>query len=307
MTPSDFLETVSGFQQILQRLTEEPIQRTVINYGEKLQLTRNGEKVTLCLYHGKKGLKLVWGGKSSPFLTQCQAAVDKRETRHTSISLLEQATGFDGVWAGSDESGKGDYFGPLVVAAVCLDMATGKKLWKDGVMDSKALTDKKIHELAQEIRQSAKSFSVLALKEPFYNRRYAQLQAQKMNLNHLLASGHVHALDEVLQKVPSCHWAIVDQFSRHSSIGTQLITRHLDLHVYETPGGERDMAVAAASILARDTFVAIMEELSAKAGFSLPKGGGAQATAAAKRIAQEQGQEALENYVKLHFANTKSL
>lgn len=307
MTPSDFSETVASFQQTLQRLTEDPIHRTAINYGKKLQLTRNGEKVTVCLYNGKKGLKLVWGGKASSFLTECQEAIGEAETKHTSISLLEQAAGFDGLWVGSDESGKGDYFGPLVVAAVCLDNATGKKLYQDGVMDSKALSDKKIRELAQEIRKSAKSFSILALKEPFYNQRYAQLQSQKMNLNHLLASGHVHALDAVLQKVPTCHWAVVDQFSRHSSIAAQLLARHPGLHVYETPGGERDMAVAAASILARDTFVSIMDALSAKAGFPLPKGGGAQATAAAKRVVKEQGREALEQYVKLHFANTKSL
>ncbi len=308
MTPSDFSETVAAFQQTLQRLTEDPIHRTTINYGEKLQLTRNGEKVTLCLYNGKKGLKLVWGGKASSFLTECQEAMGETETKHTntSISLLEQATGFDGLWAGSDESGKGDYFGPLVVAAVCLDTAAGKKLCQEGVMDSKALPDKKIHELAQKIRKNAKSFSILALKEPFYNQRYAQLQSKKMNLNHLLASGHVHALDEVLQKVPTCHWAVVDQFSRHSPIAAQLIARHTGLHVYETPGGERDMAVAAASILARDTFVSIMDDMSVKAGFSLPKGGSTQATAAAKKIVKEQGREALGQYVKLHFANTKS-
>lgn len=308
MTPSEFAEVVKSTKEKLQAVTETPVSQSSINYGEKLQVTKGGDKVTLCLYNGKKGLKMVWGGKASPLLTACQnAAENAGGVPAKTVSLLADVPGFDGLWAGSDESGKGDYFGPLVVAAVCLTEKTGERFLKDGVMDSKALTDGKIHELAKEIKKAAESFSVLILKEPFYNQRYATIKAQKGNLNHLLSSGHVHALDKVLTEVPACHFALVDQFSRRNTIPQQLEAKHPGLRVYETPGGERDMAVAAASVLARDAFVAVMEDFSKQAGFPLPKGGGPQATAAAKRIVEEKGRDALEHFVKLHFANTKNL
>ena len=223
------------------------------------------------------------------------------------MTLLAGKPGFDGLWCGSDESGKGDYFGPLVVAAVCLDLAAARQYAAWGICDSKALTDGKIRLLAEKIRQTARAHTVLVLKPRFYNQRYAQLKARKQNLNHLLASGHIHALGRVIQQVPECRFALVDQFTRHNAIASTLETGFPGLKVYQQPKGEADMAVAAASILARDAFVEVMDQLSAQAGFPLPKGGGDQATAAARKLVREQGQDVLEQYVKLHFANTGKL
>ena len=92
-----------------------------------------------------------------------------------------------------------------------------------------------------------------------------------------------------------------------NAIASTLETGFPGLKVYQQPKGEADMAVAAASILARDAFVEVMDQLSAQAGFPLPKGGGDQATAAARKLVREQGKDVLEQYVKLHFANTGKL
>jgi len=317
MTPYDFDQYVTLVREKLQLLTEEPVEQKEINYGRQLKVRKGPDTVNLALYNGKKGLKQVWSGKVSSFRDCCQKALDG-ETEPSAlagdlsagggkVTLLDGKPGFDGLWCGSDESGKGDYFGPLAVAAVCLDLETARQYQSWGICDSKALTDGKIHQLAEKIRQTAKAHTVLVLKPQFYNQRYAQLKSQKQNLNHLLASGHIHALGRVLQQVPECHFALVDQFTRHNAISSTLEAAYPGLKVYQQPKGEADMAVAAASILARDAFVEVMGELSQKAGFELPKGGGSQSTAAARKLAKAQGEEALSQYVKLHFANTGKL
>lgn len=315
MTPCDFDQYVNLVKKKLQSLTDEPVEQKKINYGQQLKVKKAPSSVTLSLYNGKKGMKTVWGGRETPLLHACKAVLDQAPEEAEALPenpfhqgcLLKGKNGFDGLWCGSDESGKGDYFGPLTVAAVCVDEGTAAKFAAWGVCDSKALTDDKIHQLAAKIREAARAYTTLVLKPQFYNQRYQQLKEQKMNLNHLLASGHIHALGKVLQQVPECHFALVDQFTRHNRITSTLEQAFPGLHVYQQPRAEADMAVAAASILARDAFVGIMDGLAQKAGFELPKGGGAQATAAARRIVKEQGQEALNQFVKLHFANSRKL
>lgn len=310
----EFLEIVHQDKEKLQALTPEPIGQRDVNYGIQLKVKNGPDTVSLTIYNGKKGLKYVWGGSEVPFKELCRQALSLKgitlpangavpASNGSSGILLENVPHFDGVWAGSDESGKGDFIGPLVVAAVVIDMETACKFQAMGVRDSKELSDKKIHELAQNILSLAKSTAVLPMKPAGYNLRIAQLKEQKKTLNDFLASGHINALARAIAGYPQCRFALVDQFSRHNSIGSQLAEQYPGLKVYQKPRAERDMAVAAASILARDAFVEIMKELSKQAGFELPKGGGEQATKAAKRLATDQGRDNLKNFVKLHFKN----
>lgn len=306
-----FLYIVNKDKEKLQALTPEPVEVKDVNYGIQLKVKNGPDTVSLTIYNGKKGLKYVWGGSEVPFKEVCRKALSQGglDTGEAAAAagpsgvLLENVPNFDGLWAGSDESGKGDFIGPLVVAAVVIERAAARELQALGVRDSKELDDKKIHELAVAIRAKALSTAVLPMKPAGYNLRIAQLKEQKKNLNDLLASGHIQALGKALQGSSQCHFALVDQFSRHNPISTTLEAHFPGLKVYQKPRAERDMAVAAASILARDEFVRIMNELSRQAGFTLPKGGGQQATKAARRIATEQGRDALKNYVKLHFKN----
>ena len=114
---------------------------------------------------------------------------------------------------GTDESGKGDYFGPLVCAAVCVDEAGAGTLRSIGVRDSKTCTDGEIRELAEKIRElCAGKFEVIEISPERYNTLYGELAREGKNLNTMLAWGHARAIEELLKKV-DCSVAIADQFA----------------------------------------------------------------------------------------------
>ncbi|MFR4384006.1 MAG: ribonuclease HIII [Phascolarctobacterium sp.] len=208
------------------------------------------------------------------------------------------------LWAGSDESGKGDFFGSLVIAAVVVDDTTAGKLQAAGVKDCKLLTDKKILALEDVIKNTVVEFSVLELKPKFYNLRYEHVAAQGGKLNQLLGLGHIAALTQVLNKQPKCQGALIDQFTTSNAIVRELQGRFPGCHISQQPKAESDLAVAAASVLARAQFLHTMDTLALLAGEdALPKGGSALATEAARRIASRIGKAELRNFVKLHFAN----
>lgn len=212
----------------------------------------------------------------------------------------------NGLWAGSDESGKGDFFGSLVVAATVVDSTTAVKLQAAGVKDCKLLTDKKILELEDIIKSTVVDYSVLELKPKIYNLRYEQVAVAGGKLNQLLGYGHVAALSQVLERQKDCHSALIDQFTQSTVNLKALQQRFPGCSVRQQPKAESNLAVAAASVLARARFLRTMEELAQQAGVGeLPKGGGEQATACARRLAERYGKDALRDYVKLHFANYK--
>ena len=256
-------------------------------------------KLTLNIYNGKKGLNIVYSGDSA-LAERAAALLEGRKAQAAAPATFVT----DGLWAGSDESGKGDFFGSLVVAAVVVDNTTADKLRVAGVKDCKLLTDKKILELEDIIKASVVDYSVLELKPRVYNLRYEQVAAQGGKLNQLLGYGHVAALSKVLEKHEDCHSALIDQFTTSMVNIRALKQRFPQCDVRQQPKAESNLAVAAASVLARAQFLHTTTALAAEAGVQeLPKGGGAQATACARELAAKYGREALRNYVKLHFAN----
>ena len=313
------------------------VQTKSINYGVQIVLTATGEKVILNIYNGKKGISLVWGGENSELRDRAIDLVHQIQLQNKKINdsgsrvvndspggsasagtlrfsssrprfLLAEEPGFPGVWLGSDESGKGDYFGPLVVAAVCLDKKGGETLLDAGVKDCKALTDEKVLALGNVIQETALAFSVLVMKPHIYNMRYEQVQKEGGSLNTLLALGHVAALKQAWQKYPMCKWALVDQFARNNDIPEGVRAFAPDMKVLQRPRAEEDIAVASASVLARAAFLQALQQMGPEAGIGrIPKGGGEAATNAARRLVQKQGMDVLDRFVKLHFANTKKL
>lgn len=270
-----------------------------INYGYQYTVKLAEAKLTLNIYNGKKGLNIVYSGDSA-LAERAAALLEGRKAQAAATATFVT----DGLWAGSDESGKGDFFGSLVVAAVVVDNTTADKLRAAGVKDCKLLTDKKILELEDIIKASVVDYSVLELKPRVYNLRYEQVAAQGGKLNQLLGYGHVAALSRVLEKHEDCHSALIDQFTTSMVNIRALKQRFPQCDVRQQPKAESNLAVAAASVLARAQFLHTMAALAAEAGVQeLPKGGGAQATACARELAAKYGKEALRNYVKLHFAN----
>ena len=229
--------------------------------------------------------------------------------------VLKQARyGYENVWAqienkemftkhaGTDESGKGDFLGPLVIACACTDETSADFLLKNGVADSKTIkSDKRIFMLDGIIRKACQgAFSVISIWPEKYNRLYSQFA----NLNRLLAWGHAQALENVLELVPDCPRAISDQFASSPHVLTSALKERGRRIVFEQhPRAEADVAVAAASILARAEFVRIMKILGKELEMELPKGGGEAATAAARKIVEKLGRNALSRYAKIHFKN----
>jgi ribonuclease HIII len=208
---------------------------------------------------------------------------------------------------GTDESGKGDYFGPMVVAGVWLDESASARLEGMGIRDSKLLSDKRCRELAAEIRIvcNGKFIEVEMLPER-YNELYDQFRKEGKNLNHLLAWGHARAIESLLEKNP-CSYAIADQFGNERFILSKLMEKGKKLQLVQTPKAERHTAVAAASILARDRFLARMEKMSREYRILLPKGASDRVIQPALDIIKKRGINELKKVAKLHHKTTQKI
>ena len=200
-----------------------------------------------------------------------------------------------------DESGKGDYFGPLVAAAVYLEPAQAEALTALGVRDSKRLTDRRAIELAGEIRKQAQ-VEVVRINPSRYNSLYEKMK----NLNRLLAWAHARALENLLNRV-SCTRAVIDQFAQPQIIERALMAAGRTIHIEQRHKAEADPAVAAASVVARAEFLAGLEALSHQAGVTLPKGASDQVVLVAKKLLADKGKAQLEQVAKLHFKITHQL
>lgn len=202
---------------------------------------------------------------------------------------------------GMDEAGKGDFFGPLCVAAVFADGDGIKKMLAMGVKDSKKMDDAKIAKLAKEIRSS---FPHALIR--LFPLKYNELQEKFQNLNRLLAWAHTAALEEVAEKT-GCKEALLDQFADKYVMENAMKYKKLDLNLEQKVRGEEDLVVAAASILARDGFVSGLKLLSEEIGMELPKGAGDLVNAAAKKLVAKYGKEILPKVAKVHFKNASLL
>jgi ribonuclease HIII len=201
--------------------------------------------------------------------------------------------------AGLDESGKGDFFGPVVAATVIADKAA-IDLWREaGVQDSKKITENRIFELEKVIRNTpGVAIQAFKLGMPKYNELMAKPRA---NLNLLLAWEHAIALTEALntKRVP---WGLLDQFSEQPLVQRELKKRGVEnFELKMRTKAEEDPVVAAASIVARAEFVREMVALSRKCGIKLQKGAGPLVKEQAHEIIRKFGARSLGDYAKLHF------
>lgn len=203
---------------------------------------------------------------------------------------------------GIDESGKGDFFGPLVIAGAYFDEAGAKKLQEAGVCDSKKLTDKKILELEAEIKNIA-VFDVITINPKKYNELYSSFR----NLNRLLAWGHSSVLENLLKKTDA-KVAISDKFaSSENVILSALKEKGKTIKLIQQTKAEADTAVAAASVLARAEFVKRISFISSQYEINLPKGASDTVLNQAKKFSERYGREELKNVAKIHFKTYESV
>lgn len=177
-----------------------------------------------------------------------------------------------------------------------------------GVTDSKRLSDGRVRALAPRIRAAAGAgrYRVMRLEPRRYNEIYAMVRAEGRNLNWLLAWEHVRCIEDLLAGGLRAGYAIVDRFAhpRHVQDRLMPLARASGLQVFQLTRAERDVAVAAASILAREAFIDWLAAASVRAGFRLPRGASARVEQAARRIGAAGGRRALRDVAKLHFRTT---
>ena len=214
-------------------------------------------------------------------------------------------------WIGTDEAGKGDYFGPLVVAAVYVDGGFLENLSDLGVADGKTLSNRRIRSIAELIHSDYKQHIVVVEKMPSeYNSLYDTLRSRGQNLNHLLASLHAEAIHTLANRVGAKH-VLVDKFAKDDLIIQQLNQRGfppkpLGIEIRQVTKAERDIAVAAASIIARDAFLTGMDRLSETYEMCLPRGA-YQVVEAGKEFVRIHGKKGLGEVAKLHFSLTDAV
>ncbi len=198
---------------------------------------------------------------------------------------------------GVDESGKGDFFGPLVIAGVLCNRAEAEKLIAAGVRDSKKIADGKILSLSEWIEANFRHSLVMIGPE-----KYNQLYQRIRNLNRLLAWGH----SRVIENIASEHkvdLAISDKFGKTDLIEKALMEKGKRISLHQEVRAEAIAQVAAASILARAGFIRQMDKLSALYAMTLPKGAGEIVDRAAVQFVRKYGADALNKVAKIHFKN----
>ena len=199
---------------------------------------------------------------------------------------------------GIDESGKGDLFGPLVVAGVYVDADLARHLRDAGIRDSKGIgTDKKIRELAEVIRKSGAPHERIVIAPEKYNQLYAKIG----NLNRLLAWGHARIIENLCARVPGCPRALSDKFADARVLQKALMEEGRRITLDQRTKAESDYAVAAASILAREGFIDWLDGHGNELGIPLSKGVSAKVKESAARIVTTYGAAMLPKVAKMHF------
>lgn len=209
-------------------------------------------------------------------------------------SLFAEARGH----IGTDESGKGDYYGPLTVAGFFLPEGQEDVLLELGIKDSKKMSDNRVRELSDMIRKGYK-YTIVAIGPEKYNELYGKLR----NLNRLLAWAHSRAIENLLEEVP-CTLAVTDQFGDKAFVLNALMKKGRNIDLIQKPKAEEDIAVAAASILARAEFLKRLYFLSQDVGIDLPKGASAKTEEVGVELIQKHGPEILDKVAKKHFKIT---
>ena len=200
---------------------------------------------------------------------------------------------------GVDESGKGDFLGPLVISGVYVDRGIGRKLLDAGVVDSKRIgSDTRIRALADTIRKSSLGLVETVLIGPA---KYNELYEKFGNLNKLLGWGHARVIENLLAKKPACPRSLSDQFADARVISASLLKHGRKIAIEQRPRAESDIAVAAASILAREAFINWLERKSKELGIRLERGVSPSVKDTARKLVEMNGPDALREVAKVHF------
>ena len=275
----------------------------------RLRLADAGSQALAILY---RSVKLVLSGQSPAYdrATELIGAASsevppKRRSLDPASSTQPVVPPETEPHIGSDEAGKGDFFGPMVTAGVFVDERTAPLLRTLDVRDSKLVSDRELRRLATNIRQviTEEKRAVLVLAPTRYNELYKQMRSEGKNLNSMLAWTHTRVIEDLIKAGLRPHFILSDQFGDKRYIESRLLidTRLSGVPVLQMHRAEADVAVAAASILARDAFLRWLEQASTRLGVTLPKGASTKVIETARVLVGRDGPDLLKEYAKVSF------
>lgn len=278
-----------------QNLITSKIEEKQHNY--ELLVKKGKEKIKVLVYFGKKGVStIVQGDINSKTYKEVKNVVLGEGLFDSENTIIDEPEEY----IGTDESGKGDFFGPLVIGAVLIDKGKSDHLTQIGIKDSKLLNDNQIKSLSREIKEiiPEESRNVIIINPEKYNQLYESFK----NLNKLLAWGHSKAIENIISKNKTTK-VISDKFGNEGLLIQELSKKKIDVELVQITKAERFIAVAAASILARGKMLNWFSNTSEQLKIEIPKGAGDVVNITANKIASQYGNDVLPKLVKLHFKN----
>ena len=248
--------------------------------------------------------------KSGTCLVQAQGAGEFVTFVLEPLVLQQAGVGYEDVLnpegiqphMGVDESGKGDFFGPLVVAAAYVDQDLAEPMRKMDVKDSKRITsDDKARQMGRDLRKMlGRRFAIIKIGPEAYNRLYTKMRS----VNTILSWAHARAIENLLEAIPDCPRAISDQFGNAAQVTRALMKKGRQIELIQRHRAESDLAVAAASIIAREGFLFALSDLKQKYGMPFPKGASSAVKEAAVSLVRQKGPSILLETAKCHFKTT---
>ncbi len=271
---------------------------TVREYNYEFNALSGNNRVKVQVFFGKKGLKVLLQGDSTK---EFYRTVNKIIFDQQSLELIQPNIDEPEEYIGTDECGKGDFFGPLVVGAVYVDNETRKKLITLGVKDSKELSDNQIGILSTKIKKMlSNNYELIKVTPQKYNLLYNQFK----NLNKLLNWAHSKAIEKLIDRT-KCQFVITDKFSKEK-LHIDASSNYMNVQFVQLEKAEKFIGVAAASILARDLFNNWFESHS-KNGLNLPKGASGNVENFARDLFKKIDDEKIAEVAKLHFKTLKKI
>lgn len=253
-------------------------------------------KLSVAVY--EKGPKILLQGKGIEEFVQFELEPKILEEAKLGYEEVHSPEMFEPHF-GIDESGKGDFFGPLVIAGVYVDREIARKFLDAGIQDSKRIgSDARIHTLADIIRTTPGAIGDTVSIGP---ERYNDMYEKFGNLNSLLGWGHARVIENLLERKPDCPRALSDKFADASVIQKALLQHGQKIQLEQRTKAESDLAVAAASILAREAFIDWLERKGKAMGVKLGRGVSTDVKETARKVVEKRGPDALRRVAKIHF------
>ena len=260
------------------------------------------EKLSVAVY--EKGPKVLVQGRGAEDFVKFELEpniLGEARLGYEEVHCPEMFTSHFGV----DESGKGDFFGPLVIAGVYVNREIARRFLDAGIQDSKRIgSDTRIRTLSKQIRQTVPAGVEAVTIGPA---RYNELYEKFGNLNSLLGWGHARVIENLLERLPDCPRSLSDKFADARVIENALLRNGRRIQIEQRTKAESDVAVAAASIVAREAFIDWLDRKGRDLGIKLGRGVSSQIKETARAIVEKHGPAALKQVAKVHFRTAQEI